>query len=107
MGFLGLVNCAIWPTAVARALAMDSPRAVKRQYTFSSISFLIRFLIPYLWGICAYVFIMQHPGMRELFFPGAGGVGRRCEGGRQSVRDALVLGPDSSGRFDRTDDGRE
>jgi solute:Na+ symporter, SSS family len=69
MGFLGLVNCAIWPTAVARALAMHSPRAVKRQYTFSSISFLIRFLIPCTWGICAYVFIMQHPGMRELFFP--------------------------------------
>jgi solute:Na+ symporter, SSS family len=69
MGFLGLVNCGIWPTSVARALAMDSPRAVKRQYMFSSISFLIRFLIPYCWGICAFVFVMQHPGLKELFFP--------------------------------------
>ena len=28
MGFLGLVSCGIWPTSVARALAMDSPKAV-------------------------------------------------------------------------------
>ena len=69
MGFLGLVSCGIWPTSVARALAMDSPQAVKRQYMFSSLSFLIRFLIPYVWGICAFVFVMQHPGLRELFFP--------------------------------------
>ncbi len=69
MCFLGLVSCGIWPTAVARALAMDSPQAVKRQYMFGSLSFLIRFLIPYFWGICAFVFVMQHAGMQELFFP--------------------------------------
>ena len=32
MGFLGLVGCALWPTAVARALAMESTSAVKRQF---------------------------------------------------------------------------
>ncbi len=69
MGFLGLVSCGIWPTSVARALAMDSPRAVKRQYMFASISYLIRFLIPYFWGICAFVFIMQTAELTELFFP--------------------------------------
>jgi SSS family solute:Na+ symporter len=69
MGFLGLVSCGIWPTSVARALAMDSPQAVKRQYMFASISFLIRFLIPYFWGICAFVFIMQDDSLREAFFP--------------------------------------
>jgi SSS family solute:Na+ symporter len=69
MGFLGLVSCAIWPTAVARALAMESPRAVKRQYIFASISYLIRFLIPYFWGICAFVFVVQHADLSELFFP--------------------------------------
>ena len=69
MGFLGLVSCGIWPTAVARALAMDSPKAVKRQYMFASISYLIRFLVPYFWGICAFVFIMQHADMRDMFFP--------------------------------------
>lgn len=69
MGFLGLVNCAIWPTAVARALAMDSPRAVKRQYVLASVSFLIRFLIPCFWGVCALVFVLQNSEVRQLFFP--------------------------------------
>ncbi|MDY0165320.1 MAG: sodium:solute symporter family protein [Thermoguttaceae bacterium] len=70
MGFMGLVSCGIWPTAVARALAMDSPKAVKRQYMYTSVSFLIRFLIPYFWGICAFVFVMQHADLKQLFFPG-------------------------------------
>lgn len=69
MAFLGLVSCGIWPTSVARALAMDSPKAVKRQYMLASISYMIRFLIPYFWGICALVFVLQHPAMRTIFFP--------------------------------------
>jgi solute:Na+ symporter, SSS family len=69
MGFMGLVSCAIWPTSVARALAMESPKAVKRQYVFASISYMIRFLIPYFWGICALVYILQIPALGELFFP--------------------------------------
>ncbi len=70
MGFLGLVSCGIWPTSVARALAMESPGDVKRQYMFGSISYLIRFLIPYFWGICAFVFIMKDATLSQLFFPG-------------------------------------
>jgi SSS family solute:Na+ symporter len=66
----GLVSCAIWPTAVARALAAKSPRTVKKQYMWSSVSFLIRFLIPYFWGICAFVFVMtKAPALKALFFP--------------------------------------
>ena len=69
----GLVGCAIWPTAVARALAMESPQAVKKQYMWSSVSFTIRFMVPYFWGICAFVFIMtQAPDLRQLFFPAEG-----------------------------------
>jgi SSS family solute:Na+ symporter len=56
MTVTGFIGCAVWPTAVARALSMESSEAVKRQYTWSSISFTIRFLIPYFWGICALVF---------------------------------------------------
>jgi solute:Na+ symporter, SSS family len=68
VGFIGLVSCAIWPTAVARALAMKSPQAVKRQYMWSSVSFLIRFLIPYFWGICAFVYFTNHsPEVAALF----------------------------------------
>lgn len=69
MVFLGLVSCGIWPTAVARALAMKSPDLVKRQYMFASVSYMIRFLIPYFWGICAFVFVMQSESLRLIFYP--------------------------------------
>jgi solute:Na+ symporter, SSS family len=75
MGFLGLVSCGIWPTSVARALAMKSPKIVKRQFMLSSVSYMIRFLIPYFWGICAFVFIMQDTELKDLFFPGDGSKG--------------------------------
>jgi len=74
MCFLGLVSCGIWPTAVARALAADSPATVKKQYMWSSVSFLIRFLIPYFWGICAFVYFKTSaPELNALFFPAAEG----------------------------------
>ena len=70
MFFLGIVNCALWPTAVARALAMESTTALKRQYTWSSISFAIRMIIPNLLGVCAFVFVMtKAPDLQAVFFP--------------------------------------
>ena len=70
MAFLGLVNCALWPTAVARALAMRSTQELQRQYRWSSVSFMIRHLVPYFWGICAFVYIMHHaPDLKSVFFP--------------------------------------
>jgi len=70
MCFLGLVGCAIWPTSVARALAMESPEAVQKQFAWSSVSFTIRFMVPYFWGICAFVFIMTAaPDLKAVFFP--------------------------------------
>ena len=70
MFFLGIVNCALWPTAIARALAMESTTALKRQYTWSSISFAIRMIIPNLLGICAFVFVMNKaPDLQAVFFP--------------------------------------
>jgi len=66
----GLVSCAIWPTAVARALAAKSPEIVKKQYMLSSIGFMIRFLIPNFLGICALVFILtKSTQLSMLFFP--------------------------------------
>ena len=68
MAFLGIVGCALWPTAVARALAMESTEAVKRGFRWSSVSFTIRFLIPYFWGICALVFLIQNePALATAF----------------------------------------
>ncbi len=69
----GLVNCAIWPTAVTRALACRDTGVVRRQYIFSSLSFLIRNLIPYFVGIGAFVFIITSGGaLREAFLPETG-----------------------------------
>jgi SSS family solute:Na+ symporter len=72
MCFGGLASCALWPTSVARALAAESPKTVKKQFMWASISYMIRFLIPYFWGICAFVFIMQSPHLEGLFFPPEG-----------------------------------
>ncbi|MHC4461502.1 MAG: sodium:solute symporter family protein [Planctomycetota bacterium] len=69
MFFLGLVNCAIWQTAVIRACSADSIKTVKRLYTFASIGWLIRFLIPYFFGISALVFIAQRPTLKNIFLP--------------------------------------
>jgi SSS family solute:Na+ symporter len=56
---IGFVSCAIWPTAVTRALSARDERVVRRQYAFSSIPFMIRFLIPCFMGIAAYVFLIE------------------------------------------------
>jgi len=68
MLFLGLVNCALWQTAVMRALAAESTAVVKKQFTWSSVTFLIRFLLPYFLGICAFVLVMQTPELKEYFY---------------------------------------
>jgi solute:Na+ symporter, SSS family len=70
MAFMGLVVCAIWPTSVARALACDSEQTVRRQFMFGSLSFLIRTIIPFFWGIAAFAVIMTVPELKEAFRPG-------------------------------------
>ncbi|MFQ5631482.1 MAG: sodium:solute symporter, partial [bacterium] len=71
----GLVSCAIWPTAVARALAAENSQVVKRQYKWSSLSFMIRFMIPNFLGISAFVYIITAaPDLKALFFPAEDGV---------------------------------
>jgi SSS family solute:Na+ symporter len=74
----GLIGSAVWPTAVARALAMESVQAVRKQYCWSSVSFAVRFMIPYFWGISALVFIVATPDgsdLKPLFFPEDGTAG--------------------------------
>lgn len=70
MVFLGLVVSAVWPTSVARALACDSERTVRRQYMFGALSFTIRTIIPFFWGIAAFATIMVVPELKEAFRPG-------------------------------------
>jgi len=57
MVFMGLVSCAIWQTAVMRACAAENTKVVKRLYIWSSVGFLIRLLIPYFLGTCAFVYL--------------------------------------------------
>ena len=73
MVFMGFVSCGIWPTSVARALAADSVKTVHRLYTWASIGFLARFLIPYVWGICALVYVTGNPELSAAFLPAGGG----------------------------------
>ena len=54
---LGFVSAVIWPTAITRILALKSPEIVKKQYIWSSFSFLIRFIVPAFIGICAFIYM--------------------------------------------------
>ena len=73
MAFLGLVSCGIWQTAVLRACSAKDTRSVRRIYTWSSLGFLVRFLIPNFLGICALVFVLQEAELKPQFFPADGG----------------------------------
>ena len=70
----GLVSCAVWQTAVIRACAAESETVVKRLYMWSSIGFMIRFLLPQFLGICALSYLFHHPQGREVFFTADGAV---------------------------------
>ena len=74
MFFLGLVSCAVWQTAVIRACSAENTRTVKKIYTWASIGFLMRFLLPYFLGICALVFIADHESLKNVFIPENGSV---------------------------------
>ena len=68
----GLVSCAVWQTAVMRACAAESTAVVKKMYMWSSIGFLIRFMVPQFLGICALAYLSQHPVTRGIFFTESG-----------------------------------
>ncbi|MFT7620654.1 MAG: SSS family solute:Na+ symporter, partial [Planctomycetota bacterium] len=61
----GIVSCAVWQTAVMRACAASSTDVVKKLYAWSSIGFLIRFMLPMFLGICALTFFWNEHGVRE------------------------------------------
>lgn len=67
MVFMGLISCCVWQTAVMRACAAESTQVVRRLYAWSSIGFMIRFLIPNFLGVCALVYFADHPTARTYF----------------------------------------
>jgi len=68
MFFLGIISCAVWQTAVVRACAAEDIPTVKRLYIWSSIGFMIRFVLPQFLGICALTYFWQHEDLRSYFF---------------------------------------
>jgi len=70
----GLVSSIVWPTAVIRACAAENVQVVRRMYSFSSIGFMTRFILPQFLGICALVYFWNDEVGRELFFTAEGGV---------------------------------
>jgi SSS family solute:Na+ symporter len=66
----GLVSCAIWQTAVARACSAESTEVVRRTYQISSIGFLARFLIPNFLGVCALAWVLADPVRQAFYLPG-------------------------------------
>ena len=69
MFFLGLVNCALWQTAVIRACSAVSVKVVKKLYVWSSLGFLIRNLVPAFLGACAVVYITGRADLAPEFLP--------------------------------------
>lgn len=70
----GLVSCAVWQTAVMRACAAESTAVVRRLYMWSSIGFLIRFMVPQFLGVCALAYFWHSDIGRPLFFTPEGKV---------------------------------
>ncbi len=69
----GIVSCAVWQPAVLRALSAESEAVVRKLYVFSSLGFMVRFLLPNLLGLCALAWIFQNPGVLAVF-DAAGGL---------------------------------
>ena len=70
----GLVSSTIWQTAVMRASSARSESVVRSLYKWSSVGFLIRFMLPQFLGICALAYFWTHPVARDVFFTAEGAV---------------------------------
>ena len=72
MFFLGLVSCALWQTAAIRASSAEDQKVVRTTFCWGSVGFLIRFMVPYFWGICTLVYLASQPNLRAIFLPAGG-----------------------------------
>ena len=68
----GLVSCAVWQTAVMRSCAAENEQVVRRLYIWSSIGFLVRFLLPQFLGICALAYFWHTSEGRAVLFTSEG-----------------------------------
>ena len=70
----GLISSTIWQTAVMRASCARSEAVVRSLYKWSSVGFLIRFMLPQFLGICALAYFWTHPAAQGAFFTADGAV---------------------------------
>jgi SSS family solute:Na+ symporter len=66
MLFLGFISASVWQTSVMRATSAQTEKVVRNTYSWGAIGFLVRFIVPYFWGICALVFVFTNPQLREI-----------------------------------------
>ncbi len=66
MLFLGFISACVWQTSVMRATSAVDENVVRRTYSWGSVGFLVRFLVPYFWGICALIFVYKTPALHDL-----------------------------------------
>ncbi|MCC7493148.1 MAG: sodium:solute symporter family protein [Fimbriimonadaceae bacterium] len=72
MCVLGLVSCGLWQTSALRASAAADEEVVKKTFSWGAVGFLIRFLVPYFWGLCALVYLGSQPALRDAFLHATG-----------------------------------
>lgn len=78
MVLLNLSAACLWMPSVARSLSAKSPEVAKKVYAWSSVGFLMRCVLPMVWGVCAFVFVTKNPQLRHAFFEAP--EGQRIEG---------------------------
>ena len=72
MLFLGFIGACVWQTSVMRATSAESEKVVRRTYSWGAVGFLVRFVIPYFWGICALIYVASRPELKAIFLPTGG-----------------------------------
>jgi len=79
MCFVGMAGVMTWQPNVVRACAARDTRTARWMFVGGSLGFLIRQLIPALWGICAFAYIAGNPAMAAAF----------AQGGSKTSMDAM------------------
>ena len=69
MFLAALTYCVTWPPVIARVLAAKDTKTIKRIYGWTSITSIMISLFPFFFGICAFVFVMEMPQIKDAFFP--------------------------------------
>lgn len=67
MVLLNLSAACLWMPSVVRSLSAKNPEVAKKVYAWSSIGFLMRCVLPMVWGVAAFLFVTKIPELRHAF----------------------------------------